>query len=191
MIWYDFRCSTVSRMHVCRYVYRQHTWAVDWNRPDIGGVGFAMLLLLIITNSKKISSILPEDYSKGINFWKAMFIPVIIAMSASQNVVSALSEGWLALVAGLVVVVVCLLLVPVFNLFSPKGEENRPYNTARSYGIWRTYGNNKRHQRRPCSNRPRTCTLRRNDGYLLYRSWLPALPVGASCDSKSYFLSFV
>ncbi len=90
---------------------------------DIGGVGFAMLLLLIVTNSKKISSILPEDYSKGINFWKAMFIPVIIAMSASQNVVSALSEGWLALVAGLAVVVVCLLLVPVFNLLSPKGEK--------------------------------------------------------------------
>lgn len=90
---------------------------------DIGGVGFAMLLLLIITNSKKISSILPKHYAKGIDFWKAMFIPVIIAMSASQNVVSALSEGWLALVAGLVVVVVCLLLVPVFNLFSPKGEE--------------------------------------------------------------------
>ena len=92
---------------------------------DIGGVGFAMLLLLLITNSKKITSILPKGYDKGIDFWKNMFLPIIIALSMSQNVVAALSEGWLALAAGLGVVVVAFLLIPVFNkLFPDKEDKN-------------------------------------------------------------------
>lgn len=90
---------------------------------DIGGVGFAMLLLLLITNSKKASEVLPKNYEKGIEFWKEMFIPVVIAMSASQNVISALSGGVLALVAGLSTVLVAFLLIPVINRFSPKGEK--------------------------------------------------------------------
>ena len=91
---------------------------------DIGGVGFAMLLLLLITNSKKIASILPKDYDKGIDFWKNMFLPIIIALSMSQNVVAALSEGWLALVAGLGVVIVAFLLIPVFNKLFPDKKSN-------------------------------------------------------------------
>ena len=87
---------------------------------DIGGVGFSMLLLLLATNSKKINKILPEGYTKGIDFWKEMFIPVIIAMSASQNVVSAIDGGILALVAGIGTVVVMLMLIPVFNKFTSK-----------------------------------------------------------------------
>lgn len=86
---------------------------------DIGGVGFAMLLLLIVTNTK-LSQKMPEGYEKGIDFWQKMFIPVIIAMTASQNVVSALSGGILALAAGLGVVIVAFLLVPVFNKFTSK-----------------------------------------------------------------------
>lgn len=87
---------------------------------DIGGVGFAMILLLLATNSKTVNRILPQNYTKGINFWKEMFIPVIIAMSASQNVVSALDGGVLALTLGVGVVVIMLLLIPVFNMFSKK-----------------------------------------------------------------------
>ncbi len=91
---------------------------------DIGGVGFAMILLLIATNSKKINNFMPKGYTKGIDFWKEMFIPVIIAMSASQNVVSALDGGILALVAGVGIVVLMMLLIPLFNKFIPKTVED-------------------------------------------------------------------
>ena len=91
---------------------------------DIGGVGFAMILLLMVTNSKKMNKIMPEGYMKGLEFWKEMFIPVIIAMSASQNVVSALDGGVLALTAGVGVVIIMLLLIPLFNKFTSKASEN-------------------------------------------------------------------
>lgn len=91
---------------------------------DIGGVGFAMILLLLLTNSPKITKFLPETYTKGINFWKEMYIPVTIAMSASQNVVSALNGGLLALVSGVGVVLTMLLLIPLFNKFTSKATTN-------------------------------------------------------------------
>jgi malonate transporter MadL subunit len=49
-----------------------------------------------------------------------MFLPIIVAMSMSQNVIAALSEGWLALAAGLGVVVVAFLLIPLFNKLAPE-----------------------------------------------------------------------
>lgn len=91
---------------------------------DIGGVGFAMLILLLVTNSPKLTKLLPENYTKGINFWKEMYIPVTIAMSASQNVVSALNGGLLALVAGVGIVLVMLSLIPLFNKFTSKATSN-------------------------------------------------------------------
>ncbi len=91
---------------------------------DIGGVGFAMILLLLLTNSPKITKFLPETYTKGINFWKEMYIPVTIAMSASQNVVSALNGGLLALVSGVGVVLIMLFLIPLFNKFTSKATSS-------------------------------------------------------------------
>lgn len=91
---------------------------------DIGGVGFAMVFLLIATNSKKMDKLLPKGYTKGIEFWKDMFIPVVIALSASQNVVSALDGGILAIVAGVGTVLVMFLMVPLFNRFISKPIEN-------------------------------------------------------------------
>ncbi len=93
---------------------------------DIGGVGFAMLLLLLVTNSKKISEKLPKGYEKGLNFWKEMFIPVVIAMTASQNVFGAISGGVLAFVAGIASVLVAFLMLPLLNKFARKNDTKEP-----------------------------------------------------------------
>ena len=67
-----------------------------------------------------MNKLLPEKYSKGINFWKEMYIPVTIAMAASQNVIGALSGGLVAVVLGVGVVPIMLLLIPVFNKIAAK-----------------------------------------------------------------------
>ncbi|MBR2848864.1 MAG: malonate transporter subunit MadL [Clostridia bacterium] len=92
---------------------------------DVGGVGFAMLLLLLVTNCKKITNLLPNGWEKGIQFWSAMFLPVIIALSASQNVYSALSGGVLALVAGLAVVAAAFLFLILLNTLAGKVEAKK------------------------------------------------------------------
>ena len=92
---------------------------------DVGGVGFAMLLLLFVVNSKKISQKLPKGSAEGLAFWKEMFIPIIIAMSASQNVYHAMSSGAIAFVAGLAAVVAAFALVPVLNLLAKNGAQDK------------------------------------------------------------------
>ena len=69
---------------------------------------------------KLLGKYLPAGWEKGIQFWSAMFLPVIIAMSASQNVYSALSGGVVALVAGLAVVVAAFICLVLLNTLAGK-----------------------------------------------------------------------
>lgn len=82
---------------------------------DVGGVGFAMILLLIITNAKELPFVNSKDFSLGISFWNKMYIPVVIAMTASQNAYRALSGGILAIIAGTSAVGVSFILLPIIN----------------------------------------------------------------------------
>ena len=42
----------------------------------------------------------PRDHREGVVFWSAMYIPIVVAMAAQQNVVAAVAGGRLALLAG-------------------------------------------------------------------------------------------
>ncbi len=82
---------------------------------NVGGVGIAMILLIVIANtSDKFVRIGPIS-GKGIHFWSAMYIPIVVAMAAKQNVFSAIESGPVALVAGGVAVTVSFLLIPVLS----------------------------------------------------------------------------
>lgn len=73
---------------------------VDGFKGNVGGVGFAMLFLILATNHLKRNNKFSNAAESGVKFWSAFYIPVVVAMSASQNVVSALHGGWVALIAG-------------------------------------------------------------------------------------------
>lgn len=82
---------------------------------NLGGVGIAMLLLIFVTGYLKDRGKLPETTESGINFWNAMYIPIVVAMAASQNVAAAFSGGMVAILAGVLAVVLGLALVPVLT----------------------------------------------------------------------------
>lgn len=92
---------------------------------DVGGVGFAMLLLLLIMNSKKLAQRLPHKSREGLTFWKEMYIPITIAMCASQNVYSAISGGALAIIAGLAAVALAFAALPLMNFLVNKTKKNK------------------------------------------------------------------
>jgi len=82
---------------------------------NVGGVGIAMLLLLFINEFKELKIPLTDATRSGITFWSAIYIPIVVAMAAQQNMISALSGGWLAIVAGGGAVVVGLAMVPLLT----------------------------------------------------------------------------
>lgn len=82
---------------------------------NIGGVGFAMALLVAANTYQKRKNIENTKTTNGILFWGAMYIPVIVAMSASQNVKAALTGGWAAVLVGIISTATCFMLVPVVS----------------------------------------------------------------------------
>ena len=82
---------------------------------NVGGVGIAMLFLVIASNSDRFKALTGNEAGKGIKFWSAMYIPIVVAMAASQDVAAAVDGGFLALLAGIAAVVVSFALVPVLS----------------------------------------------------------------------------
>lgn len=80
---------------------------------NVGGVGIAMLLLILSTNLLVRKGRLKPETSSGISFWSGMYIPIVVAMAATQNVVGAVTAGPVALVAGIAAVIASFALVPV------------------------------------------------------------------------------
>jgi malonate transporter MadL subunit len=92
-------------------------------QANVGGVGIAMLLLIFLTSLKSHRLQLGTPSQSGIHFWSAMYIPIVVAMAAKQNVIAALSSGWMAIIAGVAAVVASFLLIPVIARFAPKDQQ--------------------------------------------------------------------
>ncbi|MEZ6401673.1 malonate transporter subunit MadL [Klebsiella pneumoniae] len=67
----------------------------------------------------------PKPAEQGVGFWNAMYIPIVVAMSANQNVVAALKGGPVALIAGLGAVVIGFLLIKPLSKIGSKSTMTR------------------------------------------------------------------
>ena len=93
-------------------------------QANVGGVGFAMILLIMINDWFNKKDPLKIETEQGIQFWSKMYVPIVVAMSATQNVKAAVSGGMLALLAGLIPVIACGLLIPFLSKLLPKNGNN-------------------------------------------------------------------
>lgn len=82
---------------------------------NMGGVGIAMLLLILVSDRLRSRGLLPEPTERGVLFWSSIYIPIVVAMAASQNVRAALSSGAVAIISGFVVVIVGFAMVPLLS----------------------------------------------------------------------------
>ncbi|MBK1662981.1 malonate transporter subunit MadL [Rhodospirillum rubrum] len=89
---------------------------------NIGGVGIAMLLLVIVSQRLMDKDQLSKLAQNGIAFWSAMYIPIVVAMAGIQNIVAALTGGALAFVAGLGAVFFGFILIKPLSKLSPSSE---------------------------------------------------------------------
>lgn len=87
---------------------------------NVGGVGFAMLLLILVNQWMHQRKWLTTEMEKGILFWSNLYIPVIIAMSSIQDVKAAASGGVVALLAGVVPVALSIAMLPLLMRIGKK-----------------------------------------------------------------------
>ena len=91
---------------------------------NVGGVGIAMLTLIMLSNLSSKKFALQPITESGIGFWSAMYIPIVVAMAAKQNVIAAVSSGWLAVTAGLGAVMLSFALVPLLSRLGARDDEH-------------------------------------------------------------------
>lgn len=84
-------------------------------KTNVGGVGIAMLLLILLRLWLHKYGRLCATSESGVNYWGAIYIPVVVAMAMQQNVVSALHGGPMALLAAVGSVLVCGLFISFIN----------------------------------------------------------------------------
>lgn len=82
---------------------------------NVGGIGFAIVLLLLITDNLKKKNKFHMKSQEGLKFWSAMYIPIVVAMAAQQNVVKALEGGPVAIFSALAAIILSYALVPILS----------------------------------------------------------------------------
>jgi malonate transporter MadL subunit len=89
-------------------------------KANVGGVGIAMLMLVLLVDYLKKRNKLNVQSQQGLGFWSAMYIPIVVAMASQQNVAAAVKGGPVALLAGVAATVASCALVPVFSKIGQK-----------------------------------------------------------------------
>jgi malonate transporter MadL subunit len=88
-------------------------------QANVGGVGIAMLLLIVLSDIFRRRGGMKPLTQQGVLFWSAVYIPIVVAMAAKQNVIAAVKGGPAAILAGALAVLVSFLLVPVLSRLGP------------------------------------------------------------------------
>ncbi len=91
---------------------------------NVGGVGFAMLLLILVNQWMHHKKWFTKEMENGVDFWSKMYIPVIVSMSSIQNVKGAISSGMIAVLAGIIPTALCFLLIPLISKMTRPSIDN-------------------------------------------------------------------
>jgi malonate transporter MadL subunit len=92
---------------------------------DVGGVGFSMIILIVSSIYLKKKGWLIPETEKGVLFWSSIYIPIIVAMAATLNVKAAVSGGLVALLAGVITTIFCMILVPVLSKIGSRDKMSK------------------------------------------------------------------
>lgn len=92
-------------------------------KTNVGGVGIAMLLLIVIRLYLHKKRLLPKLTELGVEYWGAMYIPVVVAMAAQQDMVAALRGGPVAVLSAIAAVSICAIVIAVINRTEPHTEQ--------------------------------------------------------------------
>lgn len=95
---------------------------------NVGGVGIAMLFLIFLSDYLMGKDMMSEKAQAGIQFWSMMYIPVVVAMAARQDVVSAVKGGPMAILAGVLAVAVSFVFVKIISNIGEPGTPLPPLN---------------------------------------------------------------
>jgi malonate transporter MadL subunit len=91
-------------------------------KANVGGVGIAMLMLIGLRIWLAKRGWLDSGVIGGIGFWGSLYIPIVVAMAANQNVVAAVRGGPAVVLAAVLATGVCFVGVAWLGRIGGRGE---------------------------------------------------------------------
>ena len=91
-------------------------------QANVGGVGFAMLLLIGMRLWLQQRGFLSEGVNRGVSLWGSLYIPIVVAMAAQQDVVAAVTGGPMVVLGAILVVGLCFASVALIGRLVGAGE---------------------------------------------------------------------
>ena len=88
-------------------------------KSNVGGVGLAMVLLIAARLWLESRGKLTHGVKLGVEFWGSIYIPIVVAMAAQQNVVAAVTNGPMVAIAAVCAVVLCYCTVALLGRSRP------------------------------------------------------------------------
>ncbi|OTG84107.1 malonate transporter subunit MadL [Acinetobacter sp. ANC 4558] len=82
---------------------------------NVGGVAIAMILLICFKELLAKKGLLSKTTQLGVLYWSGMYIPIVVAMSAGQNVVAALSGGMVGVIVSIFALVGTVFVIRWLN----------------------------------------------------------------------------
>ena len=95
-------------------------------KTNVGGVGIAMMLLIFVRLYMHKRGLMPATTELGVAFWGAMYIPIVVAMAAQQNVVAALRGGPVAVLAAFGALSLCAVCISLINRTEKPAADELP-----------------------------------------------------------------
>ena len=92
-------------------------------KANVGGVGMAMMLLIAARWWLARRGGVNDKTKFGVEFWALMYIPIVVAMAATQNVVAAAKGGPMVVIAGALTVLLCFGAVWLMGMLGGRKTE--------------------------------------------------------------------
>jgi malonate transporter MadL subunit len=99
-------------------------------KANVGGVGIAMVLLVAMRWQLTKRGAMTPGLKLGVEFWSLMYIPIVVAMAAQQNVVAAVRGGPMVLVVGVGAVALSFACVPLLSRIGAGADADRDAEPA-------------------------------------------------------------
>jgi len=91
-------------------------------KANVGGVGIAMLLLIASRIWLHKRGLWSDGVERGVALWASLYIPIVVAMAAQQDVAAAVSGGPMVLLGGVGTVCLCFAMVALIGRVAGRGE---------------------------------------------------------------------
>lgn len=95
-------------------------------KANVGGVGLAMILLIAARVWMLRTGRLGHGTKLGVEFWATMYIPIVVAMAAQQNVVAAVSGGPIVIIAATGSLLICFAFVALLGRIGRRSDATSP-----------------------------------------------------------------